>query len=386
MNTLNEPFNWPKTIFLCLIVLASITIAHIMQQVLLPIIFSLLLFLLLNPTAEWFHKFHLPRSISALLTLTLVLAPLGIVGTLLIPPAAEWLKETPNNLIELQKSIKGLEEPLKQVRDASAAVEKVMGDFSPNGRPYTTVVKIHDTSLLNTVLQSIPEILISFGLTITLTFLLLSKGKRPLLKVLIWQKDISSHKRALLAVRNIQHELPAYLMTALLINIALACISTLCFWWLELPNPLLWGCIVGLLNFAPYIGAIASTALIAIVGLLEFSDMQQALQPAFIFLAITLIEGQVVSPMILGRRLDLNPFITACSVIFMGWLWGLAGALIAVPLLKTGLVLQQSLSSAPKRLTIKEDQRQTSQENHMSETPMPEWRLHECNKVSSNLR
>lgn len=363
MNTLSEPFNWPKTIFLCLIVLASIAIADIMQQVLLPIIFSLLLFLLLNPTTEWFHKFHLPRSISALLTLTLLLAPLCIVTSLVMSPATEWLKETPNNLIELQNSIKGLEKPLKQVRDASAAVEKVMGDFSPNKRPYTTVVKIHDTSLLNTALQSIPEILISFGLTITLTFLLLSKGKRPLLKVLIWQQDISSHKRALLAVRNVQHELPAYLITALFINISLACISTLCFWWLELPNPLLWGCIVGLLNFAPYIGAIASTALIATVGLLEFSEIKQALQPALIFLAITLAEGQIISPMILGRRLDLNPFITACSVIFMGWLWGLAGALIAVPLLKTGLVLHQSLSSNPRRLTIKVDKHQSKQKN-----------------------
>lgn len=365
MNVLSEPFNWPKTICICLIVLSSVAIAQFMQQVLLPITLSLLLFLLLNPIAEWLHKFSLPRSLCALLTLGLLLTPLFTVGNLLMIPAVQWLKESPANLIEIRSSIKGLEQPLKQVRDASAAVEKVVGDFSPNNRPYTPTVKMHNPTLFNEALQRIPQSLISFSLTITLTFLLLSRGKRPLLKVLIWRKGISSHKRALLAVRNIQKELPNYLLTTVLINSGLACMSSLCFWWLELPNPLLWGCVVGILNFAPYIGAIASTALIAIIGLMEFSDPSRALQPALAFLAITIFEGQIISPMVLGRRLDLNPFITACSVIFMGWLWGLTGALIAVPLLKTGLVLHQSLSSEPPQSIYSNNPRKNHQDKDL---------------------
>jgi predicted PurR-regulated permease PerM len=106
-------------------------------------------------------------------------------------------------------------------------------------------------------------------------------------------------------------------------------------WWLEVPTPLLFGVIGFVFNFVPYLGAVAGVVIVAIVGLFSFDSLGQALVPALVYFALTTIEGQLITPHLVGRRLEMNTVVVFVSVALWAWLWSVMGMLVAVPLLVT---------------------------------------------------
>ncbi len=102
---------------------------------------------------------------------------------------------------------------------------------------------------------------------------------------------------------------------------------------LGIPNPLLWGVVVGLLNFVPYVGALSSMAILTMVGIQTFDSLSQALAAPAILLVLVIISAEVITPFVLGRGLQLNPVAIFIAILLWGWLWGLTGVLLAVPLL-----------------------------------------------------
>ncbi len=133
--------------------------------------------------------------------------------------------------------------------------------------------------------------------------------------------------------RSIQREVAHYLGTMTLINVLLGTATALALWWIGLPNPLLWGAIVSVLNYVPYLGPLVIGTLLFAAGVLAFDDFGLMVAPPLAFFTLNVIEAYVVTPMVQGRRLDLNPVFVFLSVMFWGWVWGIAGALVAVPLL-----------------------------------------------------
>jgi predicted PurR-regulated permease PerM len=140
-----------------------------------------------------------------------------------------------------------------------------------------------------------------------------------------------SRRRISMMLRDVRKEVSTYLNTVTMINIALGIAVGLAMWWLGVPDPALWGVMVALFNFAPYIGAAASAFVLTVVGATAFDTLGQALLVPALFLVLTVIEGSVVTPIILGRRVSLNSLLVFLSVVFWGWIWGPAGALMAVP-------------------------------------------------------
>jgi predicted PurR-regulated permease PerM len=118
-----------------------------------------------------------------------------------------------------------------------------------------------------------------------------------------------------------------------LINSCLGALTAAILWYWKMPDPMLWGCVVALLNFMPYIGAITSTALLCVVGLLHFNALPHALLPALCFAVLAALEGNVITPMIMGHRLRLSPVAILLWLLIWGWMWGVPGALLAVPML-----------------------------------------------------
>jgi predicted PurR-regulated permease PerM len=126
-----------------------------------------------------------------------------------------------------------------------------------------------------------------------------------------------------------------YLGTVAVINIVLGCVVAGLIYVLGLPNAALWGTVTALLNFAPYVGPAVTAIVLFLVGLNEYGTLGGALIPSLAFLAITTLEGQVITPLLLGQRLDLSPVVVFVSVMVLGWMWGMIGALMAVPIMAT---------------------------------------------------
>jgi predicted PurR-regulated permease PerM len=133
--------------------------------------------------------------------------------------------------------------------------------------------------------------------------------------------------------RDMQNEMSRFLSSILLINVVLGAVAALLFWGLGVPNYLLWGSAVTIANFVPYVGAAAMFMLLTAVGLISFDTLAEAALVPLGFLVLTVVEGQLVTPILVGRRLDLSPLVIFVAVIFWSYTWGLVGALVAVPII-----------------------------------------------------
>jgi predicted PurR-regulated permease PerM len=188
----------------------------------------------------------------------------------------------------------------------------------------------------------------SLAVTFLTAFFLLAGGEEQSRRILTFGKSWAAKKRIIRVSREIQKEVSRHLRTVTLINICLGVAVGLVLWQLEIPNPGLWGTMVAILNFAPYVGAIVSTIVLATVGATTFANLTDALLVPGTFLLLTALEGALITPLILGRRLSLSPLTVFLSVVALGWLWGVVGALIAVPLVSSlKVILAHSNSARP---------------------------------------
>jgi predicted PurR-regulated permease PerM len=145
-----------------------------------------------------------------------------------------------------------------------------------------------------------------------------------------------SFEGALTTARVIQQVVDAtstYIGTITLINVTLGALTALILWQLGMDSPVMWGGIVAVLNYIPYLGPIASALLLFLGGLMVFPDAWAALLPPAIFVGLHMIEANLITPMIVGKRLTVNPLAILVALSFFSWVWGTTGALLAVPLL-----------------------------------------------------
>jgi predicted PurR-regulated permease PerM len=136
-----------------------------------------------------------------------------------------------------------------------------------------------------------------------------------------------------------------YLGTITAVNILMGLVVAFILWTIGMPTPLMWGGIVAVLNYIPYLGPIASILLLSLGGLMAFADPWYALLPALSFALVHLIEANFITPLVVGRRLTINPLLILVSLSFWAWVWGTTGALLAVPLL---IILKTVLTAAGK--------------------------------------
>ena len=164
-------------------------------------------------------------------------------------------------------------------------------------------------------------------------FFFLVYGDALLRKLVVLSPTLTHKKRAVGIVRAIQHDTSRYLLLTCMINAALGVATAFALWMLKVPDPLLWGTLAAICNFVPYVGAITMTVILVLVGLVNFENTGQALLPALCFAGIALIEGHFLTPTIIGRQLRLSPVAILLWLMFWGWMWGLIGVALGVPML-----------------------------------------------------
>jgi predicted PurR-regulated permease PerM len=303
-----------------------------------PIVAAVLLYFVLAPVVEFLVRHRIPRLLASFVVTAMLAIFIWLAIYALAGPAIDWLEKAPASIQELRSALRDQPNPLADIREASDAVEQAVADITegsegtdgPNERPAT--VRIVEADLVENLITSIPRAVLALGLTLLLTAFLLLSSKQILRGLVTIGRDLTARRHIVSTARQVEAEIGRYLGTIMLINAGLALVVAGAMQLLGLPNPLLWGAAAGLLNFAPYLGPILCTGLIGLASIEAMTGLQAIVLPPLVFILITAVEGQVVTPLLLGRSLQLSPIVVLLSVVVTGWIWGLVGALMAVPL------------------------------------------------------
>jgi predicted PurR-regulated permease PerM len=209
--------------------------------------------------------------------------------------------------------------------------EKLANGGDVKKKPREVILK--EPTIAGAFFYSAKDVSVSILSTLILLYFLLASGDLFLRKTIAVTPRFSDKKRAVDIAQQVEAAVSRYFFTVTFINICLGCAVTVAMYLLGVPNPVLWGVMVFTLNFIPYIGDIISFTVLTIVGLLSFDQLLQSLMVPGVFYLLTAIEGYLITPIIVSRRLSLNPVVIILSVLFWGWMWGVGGALLAVPIL-----------------------------------------------------
>lgn len=314
-----------------LFAIAFLITLHLAKSLLLPIVVACLFTLLLNPTVTLLNRWRLPRTLASGLVLLTFMSILGLGVHSTFEPASKWIEKAPKNLRRVERKVRQLMKPVEEVSQAARQVERLT-QMQDTSKPAPLELK-SDPSLGKSLFDGTQDLLVSAGVVLILTFFLLSSGDLFLYKLVRMLPRLKDRKKVVQISRQIQRDVSTYLLTISSINVLLAACVGVMAYFMGLPNPVLWGVMAGTFNFVPYLGAIAGTLIVAGASLLTFDEPLKALAPPLIYLALTAIEGSLVTPLALGHRLSLNPVVIFLGLFFWGWIWGVAGALLAVPLL-----------------------------------------------------
>jgi predicted PurR-regulated permease PerM len=316
------------SIHVCAFVLGAGAI-YFGRDVALPVVLATLFTLMLLPVVRRLQRRGVPPGMSA--TALVVILALGLFATvyLLSGPVSHWVAEAPTMGRQIEWKLRALRGSVEALGDLEKQVDQISG----NDSAATQEVVVREPGFLAGATSNLWSAVTTLGLTLLLMLFLLASGDMIYDKILRVLPTLSDKKAALRIVHDIEESISHYLLTITGVNACLGVAIGLAMWLLGMPNPLLWGVAAAVLNFLPYVGAATGIVMTALVALVTFPDVGTALLVPVTYLALTAIEGNVITPIIVGRRLELNTVAVFIGVVFWGWVWGLAGVLIAVPLL-----------------------------------------------------
>lgn len=315
-----------------LFVLATFYTLYFARAFFLPILLAVLLDFLLSPLIRAMKRVRIPEPLGAALVIVGLLGVAGGAVYGLATPAREWVAKLPASVREAEDRLATLRHPVEQVSKTAEQVEKAtkMGDAAK-----TPEVVVKGPSLTERLFGTTQTFLISAFEVIVLLYFLLAAGDLFLQKLIKVLPQLRDKKKAVAIARETEASISTYLVTVTLVNLGLGLAVAAVMFLLKMPNPLLWGALAGLAEFIPYLGATAMVALLSLAGLVTFDQIGDALLVPVAYLGVNLLQSQFIAPLILGRRLTLNPVAIFIGLVFWWWIWGIPGAFIAVPLLAT---------------------------------------------------
>jgi predicted PurR-regulated permease PerM len=317
-----------------LFILALFYTFYFARSFLLPVVLAILLSLILYPAVRALKRLAIPEPMGAGIV---VLSLAGLLGTgiyQLFEPASEWISKMPRITEQIERKLWNVRKSMAEVSKAAQKVEALTNVDTPQN-PRATQVVSREPSLMSRIMTGTQSMLYSASATLVLLFFLLASGDLFMRKLVRVLPTLTDKKKAVAVARTIQSAMAQYLFTITCINAALGCATAILMHLLGMPNPLLWGVMVALFNFVPYVGAAVSGIVLTVVAFVTFSDINDILLVPLLYFALETIEGQVITPYLTGRSLTLNPVMIFVSMLLWAWLWGVVGALMAVPILMT---------------------------------------------------
>lgn len=329
-DLLQKPFDVRSFALSGLFILAVFYTMYFMRSVLLPIVLALLLSYLLKPLLRGLGRWGVRPALGAAILLIAIIATVGYGVSFLAAPAAGWLEKAPYGLKQLQHKMLPLRKPMEQVAKASGEIDKLT---APDDAAAPTAVEVKRNRMSDVVYGRTQEFVVSTVLLLILLYFLLAYDEVFLAKVIKMMPTLEDKKRAVSIAHEIESHVSRYLLTTTLINMGLGLSVGIAVYFLGLSNAIMWGVLVAVLNFVPYLGALTGILCMTVGAVLSFESLSYALVFPAAYLIIATIEGNFITPYVMGRSLTLNPVIILLSLTFWGWMWGIAGVILAVPIL-----------------------------------------------------
>lgn len=317
--------------FLALALMYTVTIT---KQLLIPLVLASFIGLALNPIVARCSHIGIPRWLAASVLMIGLMAAIGAGVGALTQPAMGWVHEAPTAIRSFIPKLRTFMQPLEAANRATQGLTGNTSRVQGSAQPPLSITAWD-------VISSAPKVLAGVLTVVLLVFFFLVYGDLMLRRLVQASPSFGYKRHAVHVVRGIQYEVSRYILTATLINFGLGAVTAGMLWLYHMPDPLLWGTVAMLANFIPYVGAISTTAVLAVVGLLNFNEPGAALLPALTFAGITAFEGNVVTPLIQGHRMRLSPIAILLWLLIWGWLWGIPGALLAVPMLTSAKLVAE---------------------------------------------
>ena len=311
-----------------LFVLACLYTLYFGRAFFLPVVLALVLNFLLWPVVRGLARLRIPEPAGAGIVIAATFAAVGFAGYELSAPVSEWLARAPAFASKLQREIRSVRQPMERVTRATEQITTP----APSAE-HTPMVQIQKPGVLEQGLIHAWDFVGALVVVVVLLYFLLASGDLFLLKLIRVLRRFEDKKRAVQIAREIETNISRYLLTQALINAGLGTAGGIAFWLLGLPNPALWGVLGAVLNFIPFLGSMALIAIVFVVASSTFPTLGQALLPPAAYAFLGIVEGTFISPYVVGRRLRLNTVVVFLGLTFWGFLWGIPGALLAVPML-----------------------------------------------------
>jgi predicted PurR-regulated permease PerM len=296
-----------------------------------PVTAALVVAIALVPLLEWFERRGIPSKLSAgLCVIIFLMIAIFAIGSIVIP-ASDWVAQVPNKIGKVRAA---LEPVLDIYKNLDRFIGRITTQIQLNQASHARTVTIEQpNSVMGLLATSAPHLLIQLFFALLVIFFFLAGWTTMRKKTIVSR---GSFEGALTTARVIQQVVDAtstYLGTITLINVGLGAVTALVLWWLGMPSPVMWGGIVAVANYIPYLGPIVCALLLFVGGLMTFPDVWGALLPPAVFIGFHLVEANFFTPMVVGHRLTISPLSILISLSFWAWVWGTTGALLAVPLL-----------------------------------------------------
>jgi predicted PurR-regulated permease PerM len=306
-----------------------------------PVTAALVVAIALVPLLEWFERRGMSSKLAAgLCVLIFLLIAIFAIGSIVVP-ASDWVAQIPTKIDKVRTA---LDPVFDLYKNLDRFIDRIATQIQVSrGGGARTVTIEQPNSVMGLLATSAPHLLIQLFFALLVIFFFLAGWTTMRKKTIVSR---GSFEGALTTARVIQQVVDAtstYLGTITLINVGLGALTALALWWLGMPSPVMWGGIVAVANYIPYLGPIVAALLLFVGGLMTFPDVWGALLPPAVFVGFHLVEANFFTPMVVGHRLTISPLSILVSLSFWAWVWGTTGALLAVPLL---IILKQIFSAA----------------------------------------
>ena len=317
-----------------LFVIAVIWAAYVAQPVIVPILLAWVIATIMLPVVRWMAERKVPRVLAAILVTFALVAVIVSLLAALSSPVTFWLGRATELGALIKVKLQSMSQPLAALDEIRKMLNTIGSDAGPGlkvEQPSAPVV----TTIFSVVTPAITQFVLFIG---ALIFSLVYQTRLRSTVVYLFT-DRDTRLMTLRVLSDVDEQMTRFFSVFTLVNLSLGTVTVLLAWATGLPNPLLWGVLAAVLNYVPYVGPAVVATTLAVVGLITFPTIGEAAVAPLIYVAIVTVEGHFLTPTLIGRQLELNPFAIFLAIAFCTWLWGPIGAFLAVPLLMAMTVI-----------------------------------------------
>lgn len=309
----------------------------------LPVTAALVIAIALVPALEWLERRRVPSGLAAFLCLMLFLLIANAAIAAIIFPASEWVKMLPERMERVRATLAPI---IEAFSDFDAFISNMTHEFSRGpGLGGQTVTVETPNSLLSIIATSAPFAIIQMFFATLVIYFFLAGWTKMRRRTITTRASFDGAMTTARVIQQVVDATSTYLATITIVNLCLGLTVALILWWIGMESPLMWGGIVAVTNYIPYLGPIVAALLLGVGGLMVFDEPWRAMLPSLIFIVLHLVEANIITPTVVGRKLTINPLMILLALSFWAWVWGTTGALLAVPLL---IILNTVFAAAGK--------------------------------------